>query len=154
MRVFCCDFVLEIVETSAIDWIFLLALVRIIDTSKQRPERRVCLFADEPSRRVTAELENSRLESSESKFLAPLVGVDFAEDVLVTLWFSDCVSVGAVNLENWFDDLENLIFFNKSHKKIQLNSPRGSKCPLAYCSTPSCSFSADILCSFRASARL
>jgi hypothetical protein len=107
VRVLCRDFVLEVVESSAVDWILLLALVGIVDGAEERPERRRRLLADEPGSGVASELQNARLEAAEFRFLAAFQRVDLAEDVLVALGLGDGVSVGAVNLQNRFDDLEN-----------------------------------------------
>jgi hypothetical protein len=109
VRIFCGHFVLEIMESFALNSVFNLALMWIVHARQQCPERRPRGFANEPARCVASELDDARLEAAKPEFLVGIVRVDLAQNVSITLWLADGLSVRSMDFENRFNDLRNWI---------------------------------------------
>lgn len=106
MRIFCCDFAFNTMESFTLNRELLLTVMWIVDACEQRPEWRFCGFTDEPTGSVASELENAGLETAQAELFIGIVRVDFTQHVLVTLRIGDCMTIGTMDFENWLNDLQ------------------------------------------------
>lgn len=84
-----------------------LTIVRLIDNTKQRPKRCTRLRTYKPCGSHTSEFRNAWFDASQTELFVWIMWIQFTQHVFVTMCCLGCEPIGAMNFQDWFDDLQN-----------------------------------------------